>query len=178
MSIWSAIACALMPVWRGGDPPRPRNRWSADSIHPVGTLARIVDFDPLDDGLLGITCLGVQRLRVVGHRVQPDQLLLGQVQLAADDPVFSRSQSRTAGACPARFAGQRGIGAYRPGFSPRTGRCRLDRQPTGGIVATAVARSPSLAGNDRTSATVGYPAGDVSGTTHAMTPPAHSPPTV
>lgn len=56
------------------------------SLHPIGTLARIVDFDPLDDGLLGITCLGVQRLRMVGHRVQPDQLLLGQVQWLPDDP--------------------------------------------------------------------------------------------
>jgi Lon protease-like protein len=57
-----------------------------NSIHPVGTLARIVDFDPLDDGLLGITCLGMQRLRVVGHRVQPDQLLIGQVLWLLDDP--------------------------------------------------------------------------------------------
>lgn len=58
------------------------------SIHPVGTLARIVDFDQLDDGLLGITCLGVQRLRVVGHRVQPDQLLLGQARWLPDDPIL------------------------------------------------------------------------------------------
>jgi Lon protease-like protein len=56
------------------------------SIYPVGTLARIVDFDPLDDGLLGITCLGIQRLRVVGHRVQPDQLLIGQALWLLDDP--------------------------------------------------------------------------------------------
>ena len=56
------------------------------TIHPVGTLARIVDFDSLDDGLLGITCLGVQRVRVVGHRVQPDQLLLGQIRWLPDDP--------------------------------------------------------------------------------------------
>ena len=58
------------------------------SIHPVGTLARIVDFDQLDDGLLGITCLGVQRLRVIGHRIQPDQLLLGQVLWLPDDPTL------------------------------------------------------------------------------------------
>lgn len=58
------------------------------TIHPVGTLARIVDFDQLDDGLLGITCLGVQRLRVVGHRVQPDQLLLGQARWLPDDPIL------------------------------------------------------------------------------------------
>ncbi len=58
------------------------------SIHPVGTLARIVDFDQLEDGLLGLTCLGVQRLRVIGHRVQPDQLLLGQVLWLPDDPAL------------------------------------------------------------------------------------------
>ena len=58
------------------------------SIHPVGTLARIVDFDRLDDGLLGITCLGVQRLRVIGHRVRPDQLLIGQVLWLPDDPAL------------------------------------------------------------------------------------------
>ncbi|MFZ1642118.1 MAG: LON peptidase substrate-binding domain-containing protein [Candidatus Contendobacter sp.] len=58
------------------------------SIHPVGTLARIVDFDSMDDGLLGITCLGVQRLRVIGHRIQPDNLLLGQVLWLPDDPML------------------------------------------------------------------------------------------
>ena len=57
------------------------------SIHPVGTLARIVDFDSTDDGLLAITCLGVQRLRVIGHRVQPDNLLVGQVLWLPDDPA-------------------------------------------------------------------------------------------
>lgn len=59
------------------------------SIHPVGTLARIVDFDPLDNGLLGVTCLGVQRLRVIGHRIQPDHLLIGQVIWLPDDPALS-----------------------------------------------------------------------------------------
>lgn len=58
------------------------------SIHPVGTLARIVDFDPLDNGLLGVTCLGVQRLRVIGHRIQPDNLLIGQVIWLPDDPAL------------------------------------------------------------------------------------------
>ncbi len=58
------------------------------SIHPVGTLARIVDFDQTDDGLLGITGLGVHRLRVVGHRVQPDHLLIGEVRWLPDDPVL------------------------------------------------------------------------------------------
>ncbi|MFO1371228.1 MAG: LON peptidase substrate-binding domain-containing protein [Candidatus Competibacteraceae bacterium] len=58
------------------------------SIHPIGTLARIVDFDQLEDGLLGVTCLGAQRLQVVGHRVQPDQLLIGEVSWLPDDPAL------------------------------------------------------------------------------------------
>ncbi len=57
-------------------------------VHPVGTLARIVDFDQLDGGMLGITCLGAQRLRVIDHHVQPDQVLLGQVRWLADDPAL------------------------------------------------------------------------------------------
>lgn len=58
-------------------------------IHPVGTLARIVDFDQLDDGVLSITCLGAQRLRVINHHVRPDQLLIGQVRWLPDDPALS-----------------------------------------------------------------------------------------
>ncbi len=58
------------------------------SIYPVGTLARIVDFDQLDSGLLSITCLGVRRCRVIGHRIQPDQLLIGQILWLPDDPVL------------------------------------------------------------------------------------------
>ena len=58
-------------------------------IHPVGALARIVDFDQLDDGVLGITCLGAQRLRVVSHHVRSDQLLIGQVRWLPDDPAQS-----------------------------------------------------------------------------------------
>ena len=64
----------------GGPPTR---------IHPVGTLARIVDFDQLEDGLLGITCLGAQRLQVVNHHIRPDQLLIAQVRWLPDDPVLS-----------------------------------------------------------------------------------------
>ncbi len=40
----------------------------------VGTLARIVDFDQLDQGLLGITAVGERRFRVVSRQVQADGL--------------------------------------------------------------------------------------------------------
>jgi uncharacterized protein len=45
----------------------------------VGTAARIVDFDQMPDGLLGITCVGEQRFRVEQRRTQPDGLNVGTV---------------------------------------------------------------------------------------------------
>jgi len=50
---------------------------------PLGTHARLVDFDPLPDGLLGITCLGGERLRVLRHWQQPDGLNVGEVEFLA-----------------------------------------------------------------------------------------------
>jgi uncharacterized protein len=47
--------------------------------HEVGTLARISDWYTLSDGLLGITALGIERLRVLVTRRQPDGLLLAEV---------------------------------------------------------------------------------------------------
>ncbi len=58
----------------------------AASFQKIGTLARIADFDRLEDGLLGITCQGEQRLQVMSHRVQADRLILGRVRFLPDDP--------------------------------------------------------------------------------------------
>jgi Lon protease-like protein len=55
------------------------------SIHEIGTLARIVDWDRLEDGLLGITGLGERRFRVIGAEVRRDRLLMGTVQYLADE---------------------------------------------------------------------------------------------
>jgi Lon protease-like protein len=53
----------------------------------LGTCARIVDFDPLPDGLLGITCIGGERVRILRRWQQPDGLHLAEVQrLAAPAP--------------------------------------------------------------------------------------------
>lgn len=46
----------------------------------VGTLARIVDFDQLEQGLLGITAVGERRFRVVARHVQKDGLNTGVVE--------------------------------------------------------------------------------------------------
>src|SRR5437870_12859046 len=37
---------------------------AAPSVADIGTSARVVDFDTLPDGLLGITCIGERRFRV------------------------------------------------------------------------------------------------------------------
>ena len=50
----------------------------------IGTSARIVDFNRLPDGLLGLMCRGSRRFRVHGHRVQPDGLLIGAVEWLAE----------------------------------------------------------------------------------------------
>ncbi|MGH8140890.1 MAG: LON peptidase substrate-binding domain-containing protein [Steroidobacteraceae bacterium] len=52
---------------------------SAVSIAEVGTSARIVDFQPLTDGLLGLLCRGEQRFRVCSRRQQPDGLNRAEV---------------------------------------------------------------------------------------------------
>lgn len=45
----------------------------------VGTLARIADWYRMDDGLLGITAVGVSRFYVQSTRRQPDRLWVGGV---------------------------------------------------------------------------------------------------
>jgi Lon protease-like protein len=52
----------------------------------TGTEARIVDFSRLEDGLLGITCLGQERIRVLEAWREPDGLNVGLVEDLAPDP--------------------------------------------------------------------------------------------
>lgn len=53
----------------------------------VGTEARIVDFNRLEDGLLGLTCIGGERVRVVRAWRQDDGLNLAEVAPLAADPA-------------------------------------------------------------------------------------------
>lgn len=53
----------------------------------VGTTARIVDFSQLPDGLLGLSCLGERRFRILRRWRQADGLNVGEVEWLADaDP--------------------------------------------------------------------------------------------
>jgi len=53
----------------------------------VGTEATVVDFNRLDDGLLGLTCVGRERIRIVRAWRQEDGLTVGEVHDIAADPA-------------------------------------------------------------------------------------------
>jgi Lon protease-like protein len=57
----------------------------APEFHEIGTLAEIIDFDRLEDGLLGIACRGGPCFRVLSHRVEPDQLVVARVESLPDE---------------------------------------------------------------------------------------------
>lgn len=56
------------------------------SVAHVGTSARIIDFNQMPDGLLGIICTGDQKFRVEERRVQPDGLNVGTVTWLPPEP--------------------------------------------------------------------------------------------
>jgi uncharacterized protein len=55
------------------------------SVADTGTSARLVDFDTLADGLLGIVCVGERRFRVLRRWQQPDGLNLAEVDYLPDE---------------------------------------------------------------------------------------------
>ena len=75
-------------VWiRRGSEVAQRGRASAD-LGDWGTLARIVDWDQLANGLLGITIEGQGRFDLYETETQANGLVLGEVEYRADpEPV-------------------------------------------------------------------------------------------
>ncbi len=57
------------------------------STAEVGTSARIVDFNQLPDGLLGLSCLGERKFRICSRRVQSDGLSVASVEWAPEEPA-------------------------------------------------------------------------------------------
>ncbi len=56
-------------------------------IFPVVTLVQIVDFCQLDDGLLGITIEGIQRMRITERWQESDQLHVATTTMLPDWPA-------------------------------------------------------------------------------------------
>ena len=57
------------------------------TTHSVGTLARIVDWNRQDDGLLGIVALGGRRARVLDTETRPDGLCVASALVLDDEPA-------------------------------------------------------------------------------------------
>ena len=70
--------CLIMQGQEAGEPALPA---------AVGTLASIVDFDTLPDGLLGISVTGGARFRVQKSRIRGNGLVIGEVREWPDEPV-------------------------------------------------------------------------------------------
>ena len=64
-----------------------REAGGAASFAGVGTEARIADFSRLQNGLLGITCLGQERFRVLESWRQDDGLNVGRVETIPAEPA-------------------------------------------------------------------------------------------
>jgi Lon protease-like protein len=54
----------------------------------MGTTARIIDFERLDDGLLGITARGEQKFSILEVKTQSDGLNVADVNLLPDEPAM------------------------------------------------------------------------------------------
>ncbi len=68
----------------------------AATPHEVGTLARIIDFQEYDDGILGINAVGEDRFRVLSTRVRSNQLVLGRVAVLPKEPEEKLSKEYAA----------------------------------------------------------------------------------
>ncbi len=58
--------------------------------YKIGTACRIVDWETLPDGLLGVTAQGVQRVEINNSEVQSNQLLVGDIKRLSeldDEPL-------------------------------------------------------------------------------------------
>jgi Lon protease-like protein len=59
---------------------------AAARIADTGTSARLVDFDTLPDGLLGVMCVGERRFRVQRRWQQEDGLNLADIEYLPEEP--------------------------------------------------------------------------------------------
>ena len=69
---------------------------ASPSLFEVGTYARIVDFNQLANGLLGITCAGAEKFRIRKAWAAADHLMMAEVEFLPDE---------RAGAVAEEFAG-------------------------------------------------------------------------
>ncbi|WP_417440768.1 LON peptidase substrate-binding domain-containing protein [Idiomarina sp.] len=62
---------------------------SSDYLLPYATTVKIIDFEPRDDGLLGITIEGKSRVRIDEHWSESDKLRFGKIEYLENWPELS-----------------------------------------------------------------------------------------
>ncbi|MDP9066481.1 MAG: LON peptidase substrate-binding domain-containing protein, partial [Pseudomonadota bacterium] len=62
---------------------------NATEFHRVGTMAKIIDFNQLPDGLLGLSCVGHQRFRILEKTLAKDGLNMAEVAWLPPEPSAS-----------------------------------------------------------------------------------------
>lgn len=83
----------------------------------VGTLAEIVDWYTLEDGLLGVSAIGADRFRVAHTQRLADGLMMGQVELLPEPPTQAVPEEYSVLAqVLARFMDK--VGDKYPAYSP------------------------------------------------------------
>ena len=98
-------AFGVVPILVGSDAGK------TPTILPHGTLASIVDFDTLPDGLLGITIMGGRPFAVHHTWVLADGLMMGHVTplTAAENSTIGETRSGNAGPLDHRVADGLGV---------------------------------------------------------------------
>ncbi|MEM6708294.1 MAG: LON peptidase substrate-binding domain-containing protein [Pseudomonadota bacterium] len=71
---------------REGDEAKLSEEFDVPKVFQVGTEAKIVDFNQLSDGLLGIVARGDAKFRLVESSLASDKLLWGRVERLAEEP--------------------------------------------------------------------------------------------
>ena len=61
---------------------------SVPAFAPIGTLARITDFDMPEPGILHLRTIGGTRFRVIAHRVEANGLVVGDTVPIADESAL------------------------------------------------------------------------------------------
>jgi Lon protease-like protein len=85
--------------------------------HRIGTMAKIIDFSTLEDGLLGIVASGQQRFVIQKTRMRDNGLLMAQVQtMDEESPVDMPDQYSVLSMITGRFMEQ--LGKNYPSFQP------------------------------------------------------------
>ncbi len=78
-------AFGVVLIREGSDTWRPDT--GGPNLFDIGTEARIVDFNQLNNGRLGVTVRGQRKFRVRGVTERADHLLVGKVAFLPEEPV-------------------------------------------------------------------------------------------